>query len=104
MDDTQATGPQTTRTVGRAPGGPGGLLTVSRLREELERLERHGRGGWDIDVVPSFDIPGAGEGRPDLAFDVHGYGVVKLDALGSGIDAPGERFIAIYFGPRPEAG
>jgi hypothetical protein len=79
------------------------LLTVTGLREELERLERHGCGEWDIDVLPSLDIPGAPDGRADLAFDVHGYGVVKLDALGTGEPA-GERFIAMHFGPRPDTG
>jgi hypothetical protein len=60
------------------------MLNVAQLREQLERLERHGCGHWEIDVAPARDVPKAGTGQPDLAFDVRRYGVASADALGDG--------------------
>jgi hypothetical protein len=75
---------------------PSRVLNVAALRQELERLERHGCGDWEIDVVPALSIPGATDARPDLAFDVRRYGVTSVNALGGG---PDSKFVMINFAP-----
>jgi len=71
------------------------LLNVTQLREQLERLERHGCGLWEIDIAPTRDVPEAPTGQPDLAFDVHRYGVTSADALGDG----SINFVLLTFAP-----
>ena len=70
-------------------------MTVAQLREELERLERHGCGEWEVEIAPALDVPHRSDGRPDLAFDVRPYGVVSVTALGDGsVD-----FVLVRFAP-----
>jgi hypothetical protein len=81
--------------VSNPPTDSSRLLTVAALREELERLERHGCGDWEIDVCPALSIPNAKEGRPDLAFDVHRYVISGLSVMGD----PDPGFILLNFAP-----
>jgi hypothetical protein len=71
------------------------LLNVTQLRKQLERLERHGCGRWEIDVAPGPSIPGAPTGQPDLAFDLRRYGITSADALGDG----SVNFVLLRFAP-----
>lgn len=72
------------------------LLHVTELREQLERLERHGCGHWEIDIVPDdSEVRGTQSGQPDLAFDIHRYGVTSVTALGD----DGMNFILLRFAP-----
>jgi hypothetical protein len=73
------------------------LLNVSQLREQLERIERHGGGQWEIDVVPGSGVPTTVTGQDDLAFDLRRYGVTSADALGDG----SQDFVALKFSPAP---
>jgi hypothetical protein len=70
-------------------------MTVAELREELERLERHGCGNWSVEVAPALGTPHRPDGQPDLAFDLRPYGVVNVTALGDGsVD-----FVMVRFAP-----
>jgi hypothetical protein len=72
-------------------------MTVAQLRDELERLERHGCGAWEVEVAPAHGVPHRSDGQPDLAFDVCPYGVVGVTALGDGsVD-----FVLMKFAPSP---
>jgi hypothetical protein len=68
------------------------LLNVAELREQLERLERHGLGDWEIDLAPA-GLPANHE--IDLAFELRRYGIVKVDALGDGSNP----FVLVTFAP-----
>jgi hypothetical protein len=72
-----------------------GLLTVAELRAQLERLERHGCGDWEIDIAPVNEIPTVRTGEPDLAFDVRSYGIASVDAVGDG----SLQFVLLKFAP-----
>jgi hypothetical protein len=75
------------------------LLRVTELREQLERLERHGCGEWDIDLTPASGIPRTRTGEHDLALDVRRYGIASVDAVGDGsltfvlLSGAGPRFV-----------
>jgi hypothetical protein len=71
------------------------LLTVAELREQLQRIERHGGGHWEIDVVPDFSIPTTPTGHDDLAFDLRRYGITSATALGDG----SQNFVVLKFAP-----
>jgi hypothetical protein len=73
------------------------LLTVSQLREQLERIERAGGGHWEVDVVPETSIAATSTGRDDVDFDLLSYGITRTNALGDG----SENFVALMFAPAP---
>ena len=73
------------------------LLNVSQLREQLERIERHGGGHWEIDLTPDDDeVPRTPSGQPDVAFEFRRYGITSATALSDGsLDFVLLRFAAV---------
>ena len=67
------------------------LLNVTQLREQLERIERHGCGQWEVDVYPE---------QADLAFDIRRYGVIAAVALGDG----SQNFVLLKVASAPQDG
>lgn len=73
------------------------LLTVSQLRERLERIERHGGGDWEIDLFPDSAVARSTD-QDDIDFGLLRYGITGVDALGGdGVDD----FVLLRFAPAP---
>jgi hypothetical protein len=74
------------------------LLNVSQLREQLERIERHGGGHWEIDLSPDEDdVLTTPSGQADVAFELCSYGITSATALGDGLD-----FVLLRFARAPQ--
>ncbi|GAA0903141.1 hypothetical protein [Virgisporangium aurantiacum] len=77
---------------------PRPLLNVSQLREQLERIERHGGGHWEIDLTPDEgEIPRTASDQPDVAFELRRYGITSVTALGDG----SQNFVLLRFAAVP---
>ena len=77
---------------------PRPLLNVSQLREQLERIERHGGGHWEIDLTPDEDmVPSSASGQADVAFELRRYGITSATALGDG----SSNFVLLRFAAEP---
>jgi hypothetical protein len=74
------------------------LLNVSQLREQLERIERHGGGHWELDLAPDEDaVPKTSSDQADVAFELRRYGITSATALGDG----SQNFVLLRFAAAP---